>query len=59
MVPAGCRLIVMIAATFWHLGRGELVNVLINLALVGLLGFLAYGRARRSPLPGSFGAPAA
>jgi uncharacterized membrane protein len=52
-------LIVMIAAAFWHLGRGELVNVLINLALVGLLGFLAYGRTRRSPLPGSFGAPAA
>jgi putative oxidoreductase len=52
-------LIVIIAAVFWHLSQGELVNVLINLALVGLLGFLAYGRARRSPLPGSFGAPAA
>jgi putative oxidoreductase len=52
-------LIVMIPAAYWHLGRGELVNVLINLALVGLLGLLAYGRARRSPLPGSFGAPAA
>ena len=52
-------LLVMIPAAFWHLGRGELVNVLLNLALVGLLGFLAYGRARRSPLPGSFGAPAA
>jgi putative oxidoreductase len=52
-------LIVMIPAAFWHLGRGELVNVLINLALVGLLGFLVYGRARRSPLPGSFGAHAA
>ena len=56
---AGGLLIVMIPAAFWHLGRGELVNVLINLALVGLLGLLAYGRARRSPLPGSFGAPAA
>jgi putative oxidoreductase len=42
-------LIVMIPAAFWHLGRGELVNVLINLALVGLLGFLVYSRARRSP----------
>jgi putative oxidoreductase len=51
-------LIVMIAAAFWHLRQGEPVNVLINLALVGLLGFLAYGRVRRSPLPGSFGAPA-
>jgi putative oxidoreductase len=52
-------LIVMIAAAFWHLRRAELVNVLINLAVVGLLGFLAYGRVRRRPLPGSFGAPAA
>jgi putative oxidoreductase len=52
-------LLVMIPAAFWHLGRGELGNVLINLALVGLLGLLAYGRVRRSPLPGSFGAPAA
>jgi uncharacterized membrane protein len=52
-------LVAMIAAAPWHLGRGEVVNVLINLALVGLLGLLAYGRARRSPLPGSFGAPAA
>jgi putative oxidoreductase len=51
-------LIVMIAAAPWHLGRGEVVNVVINLAVVGLLGFLAYGRVRRSPLPGSFGAPA-
>jgi uncharacterized membrane protein len=49
---AGGLLIVMIAGAFWHLGRGEPVNVLINLALVGLLGFLADGRARRSPLPG-------
>jgi putative oxidoreductase len=51
-------LLVMIPAAFWHLGRGELGNVLINLALVGLLGLLAYGRVRRSPLPGSFGTPA-
>jgi putative oxidoreductase len=56
---AGGLLLVLIPAAFWHLGRGELVNVLLNLALVGLLGFLAYGRARRSPLPGSFGAHAA
>jgi hypothetical protein len=52
-------LIMLIAAAFWHLGRGDLGNVLINLAVAGLLGFLAYGRARRSPLPGSSGAPAA
>jgi putative oxidoreductase len=52
-------LLVMMPAAFWHLGRGELGNVVINLALVGLLGLLAYGRARRSPLPGSFGVPAA
>ena len=52
-------LLVMVPAAFWHLGRGEPGNVLVNLALVGLLGFLAYGRVRRSPLPGSFGAPAA
>ena len=59
MWAAAGLVIVMIAAAFWHLGRGELVNVLINLALVGLLGLLAHGRARRSPLPGSFGTPAA
>lgn len=51
--------LVMIAGVFWHLTRAEPVNILIDLALVGLLGFLAYGRVRRSPLPGSFGAPAA
>jgi putative oxidoreductase len=52
-------LVVMLAAACWHLGRGEPGNVVVNLALVGLLGLLAYGRVRRSPLPGSFGTPAA
>ena len=51
--------VVMLGAVVFHVGRGEAGNVAMNLALAGLLGYVGYARARRSPLPGSFDTPAA
>jgi putative oxidoreductase len=49
---AGAGLVlVMIGAMVWHIQRGEVSNIFINLILVGLAGFIAYGRWRLSPLP--------
>lgn len=42
--------IVMIGAAVWHLPRNELVNMIFNLVLAGLAGFVAYGRWRLRPL---------
>lgn len=52
LVPlAGAGLaLVMIGAIVWHLQRGEVSNIFINLILAGLCGFVAYGRWRLSPL---------
>lgn len=41
--------LVMIGAVIYHLGRGEVTNILLNLVLIALLGFVAYGRWRVSP----------
>jgi uncharacterized membrane protein len=48
--------IVMIGAAVWHIGRGEPGNMIQNFILAAVLGYVAYGRWRVSPLPGSFGA---
>ncbi|HXF69895.1 MAG TPA: DoxX family protein [Thermoflexus sp.] len=42
--------LVMIGAAFWHLSRGELNNILMNVILGGVAGFIAYGRWRLAPL---------
>lgn len=49
LAGAGLAL-VMLGAIVWHLQRGEVSNIFINLILAGLAGFIAYGRWRLSPL---------
>jgi putative oxidoreductase len=41
---------VMGGAAVWHITRGEFQNVVQNLVVAGLLGFVAYGRWKLSPL---------
>ncbi|HSN74582.1 MAG TPA: DoxX family protein [Anaerolineae bacterium] len=41
---------VMVGAAVWHLTRGEAQNVVQNLVIAALLGFVAYGRWKLSPL---------
>lgn len=41
---------VMFGAAAWHITRGELQNVVQNLVVAALLGFVAYGRWKLSPL---------
>lgn len=48
---AGAGLVlVMVGAIAWHLSRGESANIIINLILLALVGFVAYGRWQLSPL---------
>jgi putative oxidoreductase len=42
--------VVMVGAAIWHAGRGEIVQILLNLVNAAVLIFLAYGRARLAPL---------
>lgn len=51
--------IVMIGAAIWHIDRAEPGNVVFNLVIAAILGYVAYARWRSAPLPGSFGATAA
>jgi uncharacterized membrane protein YphA (DoxX/SURF4 family) len=42
---AGLGLVlVMLGAGVWHLTRGEPINIVMNLVLASLAGFVAYGR---------------
>jgi uncharacterized membrane protein YphA (DoxX/SURF4 family) len=41
---------VMLGAAVWHITRGEFQNVVQNLVIAALLGFVAYGRWKLSPL---------
>lgn len=43
-------LIVMAGAVIWHVGRGELQNVAINILNVAVLAYIAYGRWRLAPI---------
>ncbi|MDH3500260.1 MAG: DoxX family protein [Acidimicrobiia bacterium] len=58
-LAAGGLVIVMLGAAIWHLDRGEPANVAQNLIIGAILAGIAYGRWRTSPLPGSYGTPAA
>ena len=42
--------IVMLAAAAWHIGRGEYVQMALNLFNLAVLLFIAYGRLRLHPL---------
>lgn len=48
--------IVMTGAVVFHIPRGEIPNVLMNIVLAGLAAFVAYGRWRLSPLTDRSGA---
>jgi uncharacterized membrane protein YphA (DoxX/SURF4 family) len=48
---AGAGLVlVMIGATVFHITRGEFSNIILNLVLAALAGFVAYGRWKLRPL---------
>ena len=51
-LAAGGLALIMILATAFHLSRGEAAAVPINVVLGGLAAFVAWGRARKSPIPG-------
>jgi uncharacterized membrane protein len=42
--------IVMLGAAVWHIGRGEYVQIVLNLVTLGVLVFVGYGRLRLHPL---------
>ena len=42
--------LVMVGAIVWHLSRGEVQTIVLNIILVVLVGFTAYGRWKLSPL---------
>ena len=37
--------VIMLAAAAWHLGRGEISNIVMNLVVAAALAFIAYRRA--------------
>lgn len=45
--------IVMLGAMVWHIGRGEYVQVPLNLVILTVLVFIGYGRLRLHPLRSS------
>jgi uncharacterized membrane protein len=48
-LAASGLVLVMIGAMIYHITRGEFANIGMNLLLVLLLAFVAYGRAKLSP----------
>lgn len=42
--------LVMAGAIVWHMGRGELASILMNVTLAVLAAFVAYGRWRLRPV---------
>jgi len=42
--------LVMLGAAVWHFSRAEYQNIVLNLILAGVAGFVAYGRWRLRPL---------
>jgi putative oxidoreductase len=42
--------LVMLAATIWHIPRGEYTNMVLTLVNAGVMIFISYGRARLAPL---------
>ncbi|MBE0408957.1 MAG: DoxX family protein [Anaerolineales bacterium] len=49
-LAAAGLMVVMILAAFWHLPRGESLNIGMNLVMVLLTGFVAYARWKVKPL---------
>lgn len=51
-LAAAGLVLVMIGAAVFHITRGELPNIVQNIILAVLLGFVAYGRWKLRPLQG-------
>jgi uncharacterized membrane protein YphA (DoxX/SURF4 family) len=49
LAAAGLAL-VMLGAAIYHIPRGEMTNIVMNLFLFALLAFIAYGRYKLKPL---------
>lgn len=51
LVPlaAAGLMLVMAGAVIYHLGRGEAINIVLNIVMIALLGFVAYGRSQVHP----------
>ena len=50
-LAAAGLVLVMVGATVWHAQRGEFFNIVQNVLLAAIAGFIAYGRWRLHPLP--------
>lgn len=50
VLAAAGLVLVMVGAVIFHAGRGEVVNIVGNVVLAGLLAYVAYGRWRRVPI---------
>lgn len=51
-LAAAGLVVIMLGAVVWHIGRGEFINIGLNLLLAALAAFVAYGRWVPHPLPG-------
>lgn len=49
LAAAGLALVMLFAAA-WHLSRGEVRSIVVNLLIAGVLAYLAYIRTRRIPV---------
>ncbi len=43
-------ILVMLGAAIWHGGRGEPTNIVQNIIIAGFMAWIAYGRAKKTPL---------
>lgn len=50
VLAAAGLVLVMVGAVVYHVGRGEMVNVVGNVVLGGLTAYVGYGRWRRAPI---------
>lgn len=50
VLAASGLVLVMLGAAFYHLQRGEFLNIGMNLLLAIIAAFIAYGRWRMSPI---------
>ena len=44
--------VVMVGAVVYHIGREEYQNIVTNLVIAGIMGYLAYARWKLTPLEG-------
>lgn len=42
--------LVMLGAAVWHGGRGEPTNIVQNVIIAAFMGWIAYARAKKTPL---------